>query len=161
MPRASSPARSTWKVFLSSTVRDLEAYRDAIRTACRRHAQAMCLLSEEDWPGGYQNTVEKCLEQIADSHGYLLVIAHWYGSIPPAAALPAGIVSDNRSITHLEFDAAFARWRDAKPRPMAVMEPTPGRRADKLLKAAANKILLAAGISETEHAASLERFRQW
>jgi hypothetical protein len=120
----------------------------------------MCLLSEEDWPGGYQNTVEKCLEQIAGSHGYLLVIGHWYGSIPPAAALPAGFNPDNRSITHLEFDAAFAQWRDVKPRPMAVMQPLPGRRADKLLRAAARKILLAEGISESEHAANLERFRQ-
>jgi hypothetical protein len=157
-PRAPTPV--AWNVFLSSTVRDLKAYRLAIRTACRRHAQTTCLLSEEDWGGGYQDTVAKCLQQLAGSHGYLLVIGHWYGSIPPPGALPAGIDPDSRSITHLEFDAAISQWRQANPRPMAVMAPAPGRRADKLLKAEARKILTAEGINESEHAAALERFRQ-
>src|SRR5262245_7763040 len=115
---------SPQRVFVSSTVRDLQAYRRAIRAVAHRRAATQCLLSEEDWPAGYDDTVKKCLREIDASHGFLLIIGHWYGSIPPGA---------DRSITHIEFDAAFERWKSADPRPMAVMRPEAGSSADREL----------------------------
>lgn len=148
-PAAAPPPQ----VFLSSTVRDLEAYRRTIREAVRKRAQTLCLLSEEDWPSGYDDTVDKCLRQIAAAQGFLLIIGHWYGSVPPGA---------DRSITHIEFDVAFDRWKTADPRPMAVMMPKPGSSADKELLEAARRILKGErkrGLTAAEHTARLDKFR--
>jgi hypothetical protein len=56
MPSPIGAPPASWNVFLSSTVKDLKIYRRNIREACRKRAQTLCLPSEEDWAGGYDET---------------------------------------------------------------------------------------------------------
>ena len=120
-----------WNLFLSSTVRDLGEYRRAVRDACRSKAETACFLSEDDWSGGYDDTVAKCLSRVREADAFLLLVGHWYGSVPPGY---------DRSITHIEFDNALAKWRASQNPPLAVMMPAHGSLADKKLRAAASKI---------------------
>jgi len=150
MPDSRDAAPGAWSVFLISTVRDLRLYRRAVRDACRRRAQTICLLSEEDWPGGYDETVDKCIRQIASVDGFLLIIGYWYGSVPPDA---------DRSITHLEFDTALKKWREWRSRPMAVLLPAAGSHADRELRKAARQILERDKLDAASHDTSLQRFR--
>jgi hypothetical protein len=155
MPDLFAPGNAGWSVFLSSTVRDLKAYRRSIRDACRRRAQTLCLLSEEDWPGGYDDTVAKCAKQIRASKGFLLIVGHWYGSIPGGA---------DRSVTHIEFDTALDWWKTADPKPIEVMVPQAGSRADRELYEAARSILQSekrkGRVDPKVHREQLEKFRR-
>ncbi len=117
---------------LSSTVRDLTDYRLAVQDACVHRAEAACLLSEEDWVSGYDDTVEKCRTRVRDANGFMLLAGYWYGSVPPGK---------DRSITHIEFDEALRKWGQQKFPPMAVLMPEPGSTAADELRNAAQNIL--------------------
>lgn len=121
-----------WNLFLSSTVRDLKDYRLAVQDACVHRAETACLLSEEDWGGGYDDTVEKCRKRVSDANAFLLLAGYWYGSVPPGK---------DRSITHIEFDEALKKWGQQTFPPMAVLMPEPGSDAAEDLRKAANVIL--------------------
>jgi Domain of unknown function (DUF4062)/inactive STAND len=140
---------SAWELFLSSTVRDLKDYRRAVRDACHRKAETTCLLSEEDWSGGYDDTVAKCEERVQRANAFVLLMGYWYGSIPRGK---------DRSITHIEFDEAFRRWQKNKFPPMAVMTPVPGSAAEKKLRKAAGKILKEQTIDIAWHEQALSKF---
>jgi hypothetical protein len=151
MAQPGPPVPAVWNVFLSSTVRDLQTYRKNISDACKHRAQTICLLGEGDWAGGYDDTVAKCLDQIQAANGFFLILGYWYGAIPDK--------KDGRSITHIEFEAAMAKWRAANPRPMAVMRPTAGSRADKELRKAAQAILETDQVDVASHDQALAIFR--
>jgi hypothetical protein len=121
-----------WNLFLSSTVRDLKDYRLEVQDACVHKAETACLLSEEDWAGGYDDTVEKCRQRVCNANAFLLLAGYWYGSLPP---------DKDRSITHIEFDEAFRKWGQDKFPPMAVLMPEPGSHAAEELRGAAKAIL--------------------
>lgn len=142
-------APMVWNLFLSSTVRDLNDYRRAVRDACRSRAETACLLSEEDWPGGYDDTVAKCEERVRDANAFMLLVGHWYGSIP---------LGRDRSITHMEFDEAIKKWGKQKFPPMAVMMPRQGSAAEKKLRKAAQSILQTEGVDAMRHEKSLSEF---
>ena len=140
---------SVWNLFLSSTVRDLGDYRRAVRDACLHKAQTACLLSEEDWAGGYDKTVDRCVSQVAAANAFVLIVGHWYGSVPRGC---------DRSITHIEFDNAFRRWENDPDPPMAVMLPEHGSLADKQLRTVAAKIVKKQKIASAAHRQSLTKF---
>jgi hypothetical protein len=136
-------------LFLSSTVRDLADYRRAVRDACLHKAQTACLLSEEDWSGGYDDTVAKCVSRVKDSDAFVLIIGHWYGSVPPG---------HDRSITHIEFDSALAKWNGNQYPPLAVMRPANRSRADAKLRKAADQIIKHEKVATAKHKKSLNSF---
>lgn len=140
------PPAGAFSIFLSSTVGDYEALRREVREALQRKAECSCSLSE-DWPGGYNPTVQECEIRVRDSQGFILLLGHWYGSIPPG---------HDKSITHLEFEWAFAKWKDDRAPSMAVLRPKPGSEADTQLRTDAIP-LIAAG-KEQEHALLLQSF---
>lgn len=121
-----------WNLFLSSTVRDFEAYRGIVQEWCRIKADTTCQLSEDGWTGGYDDTLAKCEQRVLEADAFILLAGYWYGSVPPGR---------DRSVTHLEFDHALKKWGQAAFPPMAVMMPEPGSRAHKSLQGTAAKIL--------------------
>lgn len=100
MPTGVSSASLAASVFVSSTCKDMEAYRRAVEDAVIHKAQVACFLSEE-WTGGYDDTVQKCKDRVLASFGFLLLLGHTYGWIP----------AGEKSITQLEFEWAFGRWK--------------------------------------------------
>ncbi|HEY0014862.1 MAG TPA: DUF4062 domain-containing protein [Longimicrobium sp.] len=119
------------EVFVSSTVRDLGDYREAVQDALLRRVEVAAYLSE-DWSGGLDDTVRKCRGRLHQADAYFGIFAYWYGSVPPYHA---------ESITHLEFKWALERWGDAAVPPIAVFMPEGEaekalrRRAEALFKA--------------------------
>jgi hypothetical protein len=143
-------AAAVLQVFLSSTGRDYEAYRREVQDALLRKAQAACFLSE-DWISGYAATVAECRKRLVHSNGFVLLLGHWYGSVPPEGT---------QSITHLEFTWALEKWKaEGKPR-LAVMMPKQNSEADRVLRAAAAAILSSDRVDEARHAAVLEAFHR-
>jgi len=63
-------------LFLSSTVKDFKDYRRVVRDVCQHWAESACLLSEEDWLGGYDDTVAKCLKRVQDANAFMLLIGY-------------------------------------------------------------------------------------
>ena len=151
-PPTNQPAGSTWSVFLSSTIRDFDDIRREVQDALLRKVEAACFLSE-DWPGGFDDVLEKCRQRVLASDGFFLLLGYWYGWVPPG---------HQRSVTHLEFDWATERWRDKKFPPMAVMVPKAASDVETKLKAAASAILddmlKAKKIDQAEHTRQLGDF---
>jgi hypothetical protein len=119
-----------WNVFVSSTVRDLEVYRDAVSDDLSRYAEAACFLSEK-WVGGLDDTVEKCRVRVHQSDAFMLILGYWYGSIPTGAS---------KSITQIEFETALEKWPGHFP-PVAVMRPREPSDAHDELDRSAKTIL--------------------
>jgi hypothetical protein len=94
------PPQGVFNIFLSSTIGDYEDFRRQVQDVLLKKAECACFLSE-DWVGGYDATVTKCQQRVKDSGGFILMLGHWYGSIPPGK---------EKSITHLEFEWAFEKW---------------------------------------------------
>lgn len=101
------------EVFVSSTVRDLSAYRAAVQDVLLNRVEVAAYLSEH-WGGGLDDTVQKCRTRLLQADAYLGIFAYWYGSVPPEYG---------ESITHLEFNWAMERWGDAAIPPIAVFMP--------------------------------------
>ncbi|MBL8390818.1 MAG: DUF4062 domain-containing protein [Candidatus Accumulibacter sp.] len=136
-------------IFLSSTIGDYEDYRREVQNVLLRKAECACFLSE-DWIGGYDATVDKCRQRVCQSAGFILLLGHWYGSVPPGK---------EQSITHLEFDWARERWQGDPFPKMAVLKPKPGTPADDRLKEEALRILATREREERYlHAARLAKF---
>ena len=121
----------TFQVFLSSTVRDLEKYRQEVQDALIKKAQIACFPSEE-WTAGYASVLPMVKQRLGQADGYFLIVGYWYGSIPD---------QETRSITHLEFDWARERWAGKDFPPMAVFIPKIDSEADHELHAAAENLL--------------------
>lgn len=136
-------------MFVSSTCKDMEAYRRAVEDAITNKAQTACFLSE-DWTGGFDDVVQKCKDRVNGSFGFFLLLGYYYGWIPPAQAV---------SITHLEFQWAFRRWNRLAYPPMAVFAPKQGSDAETELRAEAGKYIPADSTERDLHAKRLESFR--
>jgi hypothetical protein len=117
-------------VFLSSTFRDFDEYRTDVSEALADAGGNAIRL--ENAAGAYVDTVEVCEREFRQADAFLLMLAHWYGSIPNAGS---------KSVTHMEFDWAWQRWANQKRRPMAVLMPQDGSQADLELKAKTEALL--------------------
>lgn len=101
----SKPARVD--VFISSTIIDLPAYREAVSDAIISlglHPSGL-----ERWPVGGKNSVELCKRMVEEAEIYIGVYAHRYGWRPEG--------DGTRSITEMEYDWAGEVKRDGKPIP--------------------------------------------
>lgn len=126
----------------------MELYRRAIEDAVRNKAQLACLLSE-DWMGGFDDTVQKCKDRVLAAQGFFLLLGYYYGWVPKG----------EKSITHLEFDCAFDRWKSLPYPPMAVFAPRQDSEADQRLKSEAEKFVPVDPQERNLHAARLQAFR--
>jgi len=143
------PPQGALNIFLSSTIGDYEDFRRQVQDVLLRKAECACFLSE-DWVGGYDATVTKCQQRVKDSGGFILMLGHWYGSIPPGK---------EKSITHLEFEWAFEKWASEPFPKMAVLRPKPGGAADTRLREKACQLIQGRPSEEVaKHADRLRRF---
>lgn len=149
-PRAAP--RGVSKVFLSSTVEDLEPLRNQVLDVALRKGQTFCWLSDVSGTNDYEPTEAYCKRELLDSHGYILVSAHFYGSVPPGQPL-------GRSITHLEFEWACERWFAQPGNHMTVLMPKPGSAVDLDLQRAAEAIVARRGLDAVEHRTLLNGFK--
>jgi len=128
-PQATKELPRIRNVFVSSTHRDLKAYRREVKDALSTAAQVEAFLSE-DWIHGYQDPVKICHDLVYDADGYLGIFGYLYGSIPPR---------QDKSITHLEFLWALERWSELRAGPVAVFMPQ--GRLEKALRTTARRLL--------------------
>src|SRR5687768_11362398 len=87
-------------VYISSTYRDLRAWREAAARAAR--AFECTTLAMEDYVAADERPLEKCLADVRRSDIYIGIIARRYGYRPPG---------QEKSITHLEYEAAAQKPR--------------------------------------------------
>ncbi len=144
--------RGVSKVFLSSTVEDLELLRKQVMEVALSKANTFCWLSDVSGSNVYEPTEAYCKRELLDSHGYILVSAHFYGSVPPGEA-------KGRSITHLEFVWACDRWFGQPGNAMTVLMPKHGSAVDMALQQAAEKIVANRCLDAAEHGRKLQAFR--
>jgi formylglycine-generating enzyme required for sulfatase activity len=86
-------------VFLSSTSRDLQAYRDAVYNALCQFDGWRCYRMESFTARSGQSALDYCREQASGCDVFVGLIGHCYGSIPPG---------ESRSYTEREYEAASA-----------------------------------------------------
>ena len=86
------------KVFLSSTWRDLEKYRESVRRALRR--SGISFVGMEDFPATDSTPLDYCLKCLRECDIYLGIIGQIYGASPP---------SHEKSYTELEYDEMTAK----------------------------------------------------
>jgi hypothetical protein len=127
----------------------MEAYRRAVEDAVIHRAQVACFLSEE-WTGGYDDVVQKCQERVLESSAFLLLLGYSYGWIPQGY---------QKSITHLEYEWAFGRWRHLPFPPMAVFAPELESEAHQELREQASKYIPADPAERKLHDERLAAFR--
>ena len=92
------------KVYLSSTFRDLESYRNAVIELFTYINSDFPLTCMESYTGVNMSPLEKCMADVASCDIYILLIANRYGFIPNNDNLKP----QKKSITELEFDTAMA-----------------------------------------------------
>jgi hypothetical protein len=104
-------------VFLSSTARDLQPWRDAVAEAIGKMSGFHCVRME-DFGAVDAEPVEVCRRKVADSDVFVGLVGHLYGSRPDGSDL---------SYTQLEYEEAK---RSGKPRLLFVADedfPLPAR----------------------------------
>jgi hypothetical protein len=139
-----------WIVFLSSTIGDLENYRQEVQDALLKQAQVACFLSE-DWINTYGPTIKKCREELEKAQGFIGIFAYWYGSIPPG---------EKRSITHLEFTWALEKWQHEKSKPIAILMPKSASKAERKLKKIGAALVTGSKAKKKRHADLLKAFHK-
>jgi len=92
-------------VYLSSTFRDLEAYRREVLNFFAPLKDKFRVLNMEDYVAEDRQAYDKCLEDVRSCDLYLLIIGNSYGSIARDAADPA-FNSEQLSYTELEYREA-------------------------------------------------------
>jgi formylglycine-generating enzyme required for sulfatase activity len=91
------------KVYVSSTFKDLEEHRKAVKATMERAGfDVECM---EQYPAFDERPKDKCLADVADCDYYVLVLAWRYG-FRPEDDNPGGL-----SITHLEYEEAIRRGK--------------------------------------------------
>jgi hypothetical protein len=102
---------STWRVFLSSTSKDLTAYRDASNQAITSlpHFE---LEQMENWGAVTMDAVNQCDDKLRSCDVYVAILGPRYGSMIPADRMPADLahLRDPISYTELEYRRA-QMWR--------------------------------------------------
>jgi hypothetical protein len=95
------------QVFLSSTARDLQAYRDAVFRAIQA-CDDLHVVRMEDFGARAEMTDEFCRRKVAECDLFVGIVGHYFGSCPKGSA---------KSYTQQEYDAAVEM---NKPRLMFV-----------------------------------------
>ncbi|MCY2987741.1 MAG: SUMF1/EgtB/PvdO family nonheme iron enzyme [Planctomycetota bacterium] len=90
------------RVFISSTVEDLRAYREAAKEAALG-AELLPRMLEYFPASGDRLPVDCCLQEVADCDLTIVIVAHRYGWIPTGQT-----PGEAKSITRLEVDQAIA-----------------------------------------------------
>ena len=86
------------KVYLSSTLKDLEPEREAIRDVLGSYVAV-----SHSYRSGEQDLIAHCLSDVADCDIFVLVLGMRYGHVPDAGfGNPKGL-----SITELEYEHAL------------------------------------------------------
>jgi Domain of unknown function (DUF4062) len=122
-----------YKVFLSSTSRDLAAYREAVHRAIDR-LDGFVLVRMEDFGARDTTPRELCERLISESQVLVGLLGHYYGSCPP---------NEELSFTELEYSAAVAAGLprlmffapDDFPIPASLREPDDSFRRQKTFRA--------------------------
>lgn len=138
-------------VFVGSTVKDLGEHRDNVHNALMKKGVA-AFLNEEHWNVSFRSVETECRDRLAASDGYLGIFAHWHGWVPEG---------QDRSITALEFEWAFARWGEKALCHMAVFMPEDGCDEDRKLCIIADKLHLdefSDNLSRNKHRRRHEEF---
>jgi len=65
------------KIYISSTYRDLEAYRRAVSDILRQAGHTV--IGMEDYPAADERPLDKCRKDVADCDIYVGVFAWYYG----------------------------------------------------------------------------------
>jgi hypothetical protein len=95
------------RIYVSSTFRDLEAYRGACIRVLRQLGHEV--ISMEDYVAESSMSVEKVVEDVRRCDLYVIIVAWRYGHVPEAGRITidvAGAVKGETSITHYEYLAA-------------------------------------------------------
>ncbi len=129
-PEASLATVPVLEVFLSSTIEDFSRYRLGVKNALDG-VEIACFLPKS-WVTAHASVVRECQERVQRANAFLLLLGHWYGSIPP---------DSRKSITHIEYQWACEKWPEDRLRPIAVFRPTLGSEADQELSQAAAEIV--------------------
>ena len=85
-----------YKVFLSSTSKDLEPHRQAIRNAIAGQKGFACV-AMEDFGARTTTPRQTCADELAQCQVFVGLVGHLYGSSPPG---------ETTSFTELEYEAA-------------------------------------------------------
>ncbi len=88
-----------YKVFLSSTSRDLTAYREAVHRAIDQ-LDGFDLVKKEDFGARNDTPRGLCARRVGESQVLVGLLGHYYGSCPPGEEL---------SFTELEYREAVDR----------------------------------------------------
>ncbi|MFT3824257.1 MAG: DUF4062 domain-containing protein [Chitinophagaceae bacterium] len=96
-------ANTSYRIYLSSTFRDLKEYREAILNLIQGLPNKFSVNGMEVYTATNATTLQKCMSDARDCDIYILLIANRYGFIPKND--PDN--PDNRSITEREYDAAI------------------------------------------------------
>jgi len=95
-------------VFLSSTSRDLIAYRKAIEDVIQKMALEPIVM--EDFLPTRDNPVQLCYEKVQQADLFVGIYAYRYGYIPDAGMTFSGGATDGLTgITHMEYEWAIER----------------------------------------------------
>jgi hypothetical protein len=105
--RASEPERgSVPRLFISSTVEDLRAYREGVRDAAVA-AEMLPKMLEYFPAAGDRLPLDTCLDEVSAADLLAVIVAHRYGWVPPDQ--PG---DEYKSITWLECERAVAEGRE-------------------------------------------------
>ena len=96
-------------VFISSTICDLEHYREAARDAALR-ARFLPILSEDFPAAGYARAFEICKARVSQVDALAVLVGHRYGWVPPEE-----VNGQRRSITWLECHTALENGVEILP----------------------------------------------
>jgi hypothetical protein len=111
------------KIYISSTYRDLQKYRQAVATVLRRMGHQT--IGMEDYVAEGVRPLHRCLADVATCDAYVGILAWRYGHVPkdagaPVLALPEGTSLQKTSITEFEFRQAV---KAGKPVLMYLLDP--------------------------------------
>ena len=152
-----TPLSGAPKVFISSTVSDLTAYRERARGAAVR--AGFLPVMNEDWEARDVLPLAECLKRVDGTHLTVVIIAHGYGWVPQDQ-------EGHKSITWLECERTieaghhlWCSWWMTKP-----TGPRDGKERFQLTQAAksgryAEIAVLAAEVQR--NTAALAEFKAW
>ena len=98
IPLTSKRSATTYRVFLSSTSRDLEAYREAVHRAIDG-LPGFELVKMEDFGARDASAKDLCARLVRECDVFVGLLGHFYGSCPPGEPV---------SFTELEYRTATA-----------------------------------------------------
>jgi hypothetical protein len=111
------------KVYLSSTFRDLEAYRAAVFAGLEKAGLDVARM--EAYTAADERPLDLCLADVAISDIYVGIFAWRYGYVPPAAHGNP----ESKSITELEYRQATASHLRNSSSSLILLQGNRGRKS--------------------------------